>query len=383
MLPSSCLFLAVFSFLFSPYTSMKHIILLLISFLCATTVFSQNSIVEEEFSVVNPLDSTVLNGTLTTPENAVPKAVIVLATGSGLQDRDETLGRHKPFRDLALYLTSNGYAVARTDDRGFGNPIDTALVERSTQWDEVSDYRAVMEAMHNHKSFNNIPVGILGHSLGGSEAIMCFSKSPKSLKYNSVGSSPDFVITLAAPAVSGDSVILDQTKQLMRLQGTEYAYENMKETLARRYSWAKSFMPEKSLRAALYEDVKSTLPPGVTINDQMKAMIESQLDVFCSPAYREMLRYNPAPDIAEVKVPWLALYGTKDIQVSVPFNSDALGRVAKNMPNISISILEDKNHLFQNAVTGSIEEYQTINGSFADDVLQEILEWLEFHFNQK
>lgn len=343
----------------------------------------ETKLIEESFSVINPLDSTELNGTLSLPADSKPKAVIVLATGSGLQDRDETLGRHKPFKDLSEYLASNGYAVARTDDRGYGDPIDTALLKRSTQWDEMSDYRAVMKAMHNRKDLASLPVGLLGHSLGGSEAIMCFSGSPNALKYNSIGHTPDFIITLAAPAVPGDELILDQTRQQLRMQGAEYAFDLYKDMLSKRYNWAKSYMPENILRATLFEDIQKQLPPGSVLTDEMKAMIDSQIDVFCSPAYREMLRYDPTVDIAAVNVPWLALYGTKDIQVSVPLNSDALLKATSGHENVTVTPLEDKNHLFQNALTGAIEEYQSINGSIADDVLQEILEWLELNFNKK
>lgn len=360
----------------------------LISLVLTATVISvsgqcETNFIEESFSVVNPLDSTKLNGTLSLPDNSAPKAVIVLATGSGLQDRDETLGRHKPFKDLAEYLSSNGYAVARTDDRGYGDPIDTALLKRSTQWDEMSDYRVVMEAMHNRKDLSSLPVGLLGHSLGGSEAIMCFSKASNAGKYNNVGYTPDFIITLAAPAVAGDSLILDQTRQQLRMQGAEYAFDLYKNMLSNRYRWAKSYMPENILRSTLFDDIMKQLPPGTVLTDEMKTMIDSQIDVFCSPAYREMLRYDPTDDIMDVNVPWLALYGTKDIQVSVPLNSDALSKATSGRNNVTITSLQDKNHLFQNAITGSIEEYQSINGAIADDVLQEILEWLEYNFNKQ
>lgn len=362
---------------------MRKLCLIISSFILSAGAYAQSAVVEEEFSVVNPLDSTELHGTLSMPSGMKPKAVIVMATGSGLQDRDETIGHHKPFREIASYLASNGYAVARTDDRGYGDPIDTLLVKRSSMWDELADYRSVMKSMHNRKGFERLPVGMLGHSQGGSEAIAAFSASSKVRTYNDVGRTPDFIITLAAPAVAGDSIILDQTRQILRLQGAEYAYDMYKDMLSKHYSWAKSYIPESSLRAALLEDIKSTMPPGTVINEEMQAVIDEQIDGFCSPAYREMLRYSPAQDITNVNVPWLALYGSKDVQVSVPLNSDALKSATEGKDNVTVTVLVDKNHLFQNAVTGAIEEYQTINGAISDDVLQEILEWLEINFNKK
>lgn len=351
--------------------------------LLSASAFAQMKVTEEEFSVTNPLDGTVLHGTLTLPEKEMPKALIILATGSGLQDRDETIGRHKPFRDIANYLTSNGYAVARSDDRGYGNPIDTMLIKRSTQWDELADYRSIMGDMKSRDNLKSIPVGLLGHSLGGSEAIMCFSTSDKSKPYNSVGVTPEFIITLAAPAVAGDLVLLDQARQQLRLQNTEYAYDMLKPVLEQRYRWAKSFMPDQALRAALYDDVMKQIPPGTELPDQYRRQIDAEIEVFCSPSYREMLRYDPSEDINLVSVPWLALYGSKDSQVSVPLNSDPVIKAAETNGNITVAVLEGKNHLFQNANTGSVEEYQAINGTVSDDTLQEILEWLEQQFNRK
>lgn len=332
---------------------------------------------EEQISVTNTLDGTILNGTLSLPETQKPAAVVVLATGSGLQDRDETIGNHKPFKDIADYLCSNGFAVIRTDDRGYGNPIDTALVERSTQWDELADYRCVIESAKKDARFEGLRVGMLGHSLGGSEAIMAFSKSEKAKPYNAVGATPDFIITLAAPTVAGDSLVLDQLRLQLKMQGAEYMYDMYAQMVGKRYAWAKSFIPESALRKTLFDDVVSTIPGGeAALNDDARKVIDAQVDIFCSPAYREMLRYDPADDIACIEVPWLALYGTKDTQVSAALNAGRLKELAAAKPNINIAELVDKNHLFQNAITGAIQEYDQINGSISDDVLQEILEWL-------
>lgn len=147
--------------------------------------------------------------------------------------------------------------------------------------------------------------------------------------------------------------------------------------VGKRYAWAKSFIPESALRKTLFDDVVSTIPGGeAALNDDARKVIDAQVDIFCSPAYREMLRYDPADDIACIEVPWLALYGTKDTQVSAALNAGRLKELAAAKPNINIAELVDKNHLFQNAITGAIQEYDQINGSISDDVLQEILEWL-------
>lgn len=126
---------------------MKLLLPALLTLFLAFSTYAQQTFKNEDIVVTNSLDNTELHGTLLTPVSEKAKAVLVLATGSGLQDRDETIGRHKPFKEIAEYLATNGYAVLRTDDRGYGIPIDTALVERSSQWDELSDYRCLMAEM--------------------------------------------------------------------------------------------------------------------------------------------------------------------------------------------------------------------------------------------
>ncbi|MBQ1268112.1 MAG: alpha/beta hydrolase, partial [Muribaculaceae bacterium] len=79
-----------------------------------------------EYVVNNTKANVQLSGTLTMPDN--PKAVIVMATGSGSQNRDEEMFGHRPFKVIADYLSRNGYAVLRTDDRGIGQSTGDATL---------------------------------------------------------------------------------------------------------------------------------------------------------------------------------------------------------------------------------------------------------------
>ncbi len=352
---------------------MNRLLISIALLLSALTAFS--AIREEEISVINPLDGTTLNGTLSLPAKGKPKAILVLASGSGLQDRDETIGVHKPFREIAEYMAENGYGALRTDDRGYGNPPDTALLARSSQWDEMSDYRCLVASLKERKDLKGVKIGLLGHSLGGSEAIMCFSKSDKARKYVAVGTTPDFIITLAAPMLPGDQLLLSQLKAILEARGLGFQYAATEAQVAPRYQWAKSDMPDSELREKLYEDVVKDIPPAM-LTEALKAQIEVEIGVMASLAYREMLRYDPSEDIKNVNVPWLALFGTKDTQVEATVNSEALKAQLPNAKNLTCEVLVGKNHLFQNAKTGVTEEYDILPEDIAPDVLQEMLEWL-------
>ncbi len=330
----------------------------------------------EEIYVINPLDGVRLNGTLTLPAAGSPKALLVLATGSGLQDRDETVGGHKPFKELAEYLAENGYAVVRTDDRGYGFPPDTALIKRSTQWDELGDYRAVMDAMRKRPDLKGLRAGFLGHSAGGTEAVMSFSKDRKAEKYNSIGSNPDFIITLAGATMPGDSVVLSQVQVMSYIQGVPSQFDILAPKLKERYKLVKSDMPEDKLRTRLYSMVTEGMPDFL-LTPQLRSQIDRELDVMCSPYYREMLRYDPAKDIRRVNVPWLAMFGSKDTQVVAKPNSEYLKKHLGKKNKVTVTVLDGKNHLFQNAISGLTTEYDMIPEDISEDTLQEILEWLE------
>lgn len=351
--------------------SVSFLAISLLSVFCAVS----KNFFEEAFTVVNPLDGTVLNGTLSQPVDRAPRAIVVLATGSGLQDRDETIGMHKPFRELAQYLAENGYAVARTDDRGWGNPPDTALLNSSTPWDEVADYRAVLAAMKLRPELKGLRGGILGHSLGGTEAIMTFSKDKKAKKYNSIGATPDFIITLAGAMLPGDSLVLSQVKVMAEMQNVPSQFDALAPKLRHRYNLVKSKITREELRQELYEDVTADIP-GFMLTDALEQRINAEIESMISPAYREMLRYDPGRDIGRVNVPWLALFGSKDLQVVAEPNIDYLNKHKKGK-KVTVTLLDGKNHLFQNAITGMPAEYDMIPEEISEDTLQEILEWLE------
>ncbi len=301
---------------------------------------------------VRAADGVRMGATLTAPEH--PKAAVVLATGSGTQNRDEEVFGKKPFKTLAEFLSSHGYAVLRVDDRGFDRAEDAAKATVDTYTADVASALAVMDSI-----YPALPAGIIGHSAGGSYAIRNGAHNERT----------DFVITLAAPAWSGDSLVMSQSRALaVRLTGR---YDN--EGLQRRLlSIAKSDVADFIALAMITGEINAAAGEAAKIPEVQK-QIHGQASALLSPWYRSMLRYDPADDIKAVKVPFLALNGSKDIQV-LPGNLTTIGELN---PAADTRLMESMNHLFQVCESGMIQEYATIPGDISDAALATILDWLE------
>jgi len=308
---------------------------------------------ERELTVVAS-DGTAMGATLTTPADGKrPKATVVLATGSGTQNRDEEVFGKKPFKTLAEYLSANGYAVLRVDDRGIGNPADAAKATVDTYISDVTAAVTVADSL-----FACTPTGIIGHSAGGTYAIVNAVRNPQ----------VDFIVTLAAPAWSGDSIIMSQGRAMAVAMTGRYDNEPLQRLLM---DIVKSDMPDFAARIALTQTLNASLGDVASLPEARK-QISSQIEALITPSYRTMVRYNPAADISAVDVPWLALNGSKDTQV-LPGNLDTIRQLN---PKASTVLLDGHNHLFQPCTTGLVQEYATIPGDISPLTLETILDWL-------
>jgi len=128
---------------------------------------------EEEVTYENKEAGITLAGTLTFPFEKGPFPAVLLITGSGAQDRDETAANHKPFLVLADYLTRLGIAVLRVDDRGVGGSTGDFL--QATSEDFAGDVLAGIEYIKSRKEIDPRQIGLVGHSEGAIIAPMVAS----------------------------------------------------------------------------------------------------------------------------------------------------------------------------------------------------------------
>lgn len=310
---------------------------------------------EHEVTITNPADGVKLAGTLSFPADSKPRAAMVLASGSGQQNRDEEIMGHRPFKAIADYLGKRGYAVLRMDDRGCGG--SGGDFSAAVNADFVSDVAAGIGYLDS--CYKSIPVGVIGHSEGGTTAI----------KVGVGDNRCDFIVTLAAPAWPGDSIIMSQGRAIAVAMSGKWEGERQQRMYL---DIAKSDMPSFQARTAIYTDVASHLGESTRL-PAVQNQLNAQVNVMVSPWYRDMLRYDPADDIRCVKIPWLALNGDKDMQV-LPANLETIKRLNGGVKTV---LLAGINHLMQSCVTGMPQEYVTITEDMSPSVLEAIAEWLD------
>lgn len=141
--------------------------------LALTAILPAPAFTSREVVIDNNADGVKLAGTLTMPDSGKPRAAILMITGSGSQDRDETVFGHKPFRTIAEYMSDRGYAVLRTDDRGTGS--STGSSDGITTTSNIRDAGASLHWLV--AEYPDVPVGLLGHSEGGQIAYRMASDS--------------------------------------------------------------------------------------------------------------------------------------------------------------------------------------------------------------
>lgn len=288
------------------------------------------------------------NGTLTLPENYSKNTpVVLMVTGSGQQNRDEELFSHKPFAVIADALARQGIASLRYDDRGWGDK-SVNFADFTTD-DFRQDAAAAIPLLR--KRFNK--VGILGHSEGGTIAMMLAAEGKA-----------DFIVSLAGMAISGKETLIMQNRQAMSAIGLP------KETVD-------SYC--NSISKALDEIASGKKASEINIDDvpvALKPVTIKALQQADTPYIRHFLTVDAGKLLPEIKCPVLALNGTKDTQVDCDANTT---RIEKGLADCKHSIkkIDGVNHMFQHCNTGIVTEYQQIEETISPEVLQEVAKWIK------
>ena len=279
----------------------------------------------EDITFVNQADNATLSGTLTYPvgyetmkEKEVP--VVIMVSGSGLQNRDEELFDHKPFLVLADHFARHGIASLRYDDRGFGASKGGDRVQKdATTLDYKRDAEAGIQYLRSLKKFGK--VGVIGHSEGGNIAFMLGADKKV-----------DFVVSMAGVGVKADTALTAQANKIMELQGqpTRLSVEQYRQNV--------------------------------------QALQSPWMDWFVG--------YDPTADIAAVKCPVMAINGDKDCQVISSLNLPSIRQLLQKNKHHLIKEYPSLNHLFQHSQTGLPTEYGNIEETISPEVLTDIVEWI-------
>lgn len=314
---------------------------------------------EEDVTFENKTASITLAGTLTLPKKDGVFPTVILISGSGAQNRNEELMNHKPFLVLSDYLTRNGIAVLRFDDRGVGK--STGNFQTATSADFATDVTAAVEYLKTRKEVDKKKIGLIGHSEGGVIAPMVAANS-KDIA---------FIVLMAGTGVSGDQLFLAQEKLFGRASGLDSVALSINERLSRQaYEIVKKTTNDEALKAELTALLKR--------NNVSDDEISRSLGRTLNPWTLYFIRHDPAPVLAKVKCPVLALNGSNDLQVpkeNLMAIKNALTKGGNK--NVTTKELVGLNHLFQESKTGSPTEYGTIEQTISPTALNEIVNWIK------
>ena len=309
------------------------------------------------------------HGTLTLPQGKGPFPAAVLITGSGAQDRDETLLGHKPFAVIADYLTRHGIVVLRFDDRGVGK--STGKYADATSADLATDANAAADYLMTRREIRHDAVGFIGHSEGGMIAPIAMADNDRIA----------FLIMLAGPGTALDKLMLSQRRLIGSQIGmSEAALDGAEPVMAAVFhAVASGATPEQGREAA-----RAVLTPAAMASlGAPGADPDVVLNQVTGPWFSYFLKYDPAPNLRRIKVPLLALNGSLDRQVPPEDNLAAIRQATAGNPDATTIELPRLNHLFQTAKTGAVGEYADIPETVAPIALETMTDWLTKRFVRK
>ncbi|MBU0472886.1 MAG: alpha/beta hydrolase [Bacteroidetes bacterium] len=317
----------------------------------------------EEVKFKNIEDKIELAGTLTLPEKNGMFPAVILISGSGPQNRDEELLGHKPFLVLADFLTKNGIAVLRYDDRGVEK--STGNFNSATTFDFAKDVKYAIEYLQKRKDINKDKIGLIGHSEGGVIAPIIASENKD----------VDFIVLMAGPSLRGDKLLLLQKYKIETQIGVN---KQLIENNQQIFTGAYEIILNKSIKNELISDTLSeyfTSKYGLALPEKQKTVLINQLS---SPWMIEFIRLDPVVYLSKVNCPVLAINGSKDMQVPPKENLEIIENVVKKSNNTKVKVkeLEGLNHLFQECETGAPSEYSTTEQTISPTALKEILNWI-------
>lgn len=312
------------------------------------------------------------SGTITMPPGEGPFPGVVLISGSGVQGRDEPVSGFGVLGAIADSLSCNGVAVLRCDDRGYGASPVAALY--NTYRILAADARAMLRVLEAEEGVDTTRTGFLGHSEGSTIALIAAFDST---------SGADFVICLAGPAVPGYDLLLEQIGDMSRLAGedeerirmlVEAQREVMDAVLAGDSGTAAlDSILESQIRTQVESLSEEDLAAIGDVENYVAANLMQTSATATSPWFGEFITTDPAEYAAACRCPVLAVYGSLDVQVDAGLNAPVMAEALAGNEASAVEVLEGANHLFQEANTGSVEEYASLGPRFVPGLIPLVL----------
>lgn len=322
-------------------------------------------------SFVGGAEGVTLGGTLTMPKDEGPFPAVVLVSGSGPQDRDETLMGHKPFLVLADALTKAGVAVLRYDDRGVG--ASTGDFATATTDDFANDAEKAVAALAGEAKIDAKKIGIIGHSEGGLIAPIVAARND----------GVAFIVMLAGPGTDGKETLRDQLRAIQIANGVpgDNADEQVKiqqQLLQDVIDGAVKEKLDAGMRRLMAVQSGEINPSDELMKQVPQDVVDNAVGGLVNPWMKRFLVLDPRESLRKVKVPVLALNGEMDTQVLASINLPEVRKALQEAGNKDVTLLgiNNVNHLFQTCQTGSPAEYAQISETFSPAALEKIATWV-------
>lgn len=339
--------------------------------------FSYNS---EDVEYDNADKTVHFGATLTFPKKGGPFVTAILLTGSGQEDRDETIMGHKPFAVIADHLTKNGYAVLRIDDRGLGKT--TGSLQGITSHDFARDVEAAIDYLKRRKEIDSNKIGLIGHSEGGLIAGITATNREQDVH---------FIISLAGPGVKGAALLVAQNEKILAEQGVPEAgiafYKKFLHEVTDSMTLQSDSAAIFKQATVTYNRLKQNTPDsvlrtlGIFSELQAIALFKNLAGNFSTSWMKYFITSDPGHYIQQLSCKYLALNGSEDIQVVAALNLAGIEAALQKSRSKDYATKELKglNHLFQHCQSCTVAEYGKLEETFAPEALNTITEWLNGH----
>lgn len=323
--------------------------------------------VVEDFEVTSKDQATILSGTLTVPNGEGPFPAAILLSVAGPNDRDQSFADHKGFHVLADYLTRNGVAVARFDDRNVGGSSGDYF---DSSWgDFTNDALAIFTWLESDARIDSDRIGVIGMSQGAAIGALAVSAN-ESIAY---------AVLLSAPGLPGEEALALQLEKLLEISRVSGDRADRYRNLFREFMDIVKSDPADPTRVErmnefLHGPGRALIPPYQFMPSDTDGLIK----VLLGPWYHSNVNFDPLTAYGSLAVPILAVAGEKDFVAPPNRHLENIGIILASAPtrDVTVQELPGLNHLLQEAETGLPTEYATLENSFSPAALEIIANWI-------